>query len=232
MIELNGAVIAPMPSCSTTLRTRASLALHHLFAACRFAAVVAQVEHENYGRSFDGFWDEILHNSLGVVTLTVASIESYANELYFEGSIVTPVLNPAAAAELAEVIDMESILRKYSMALVVRTGKRLNFGITPVQNANALIKLRNAIVHFRPEWFDEQDKHDKLSKILQHKFKPSAFLPDEPIFPRAWASHDFAIWALRTTVQFLDHFYSEAGVLSPIEKFKPQLRELSGNALT
>jgi len=217
-----------MPTCSATLRTRTSLALHHLFAACRFAAVVAQDEHKNSGRPFDGFWDEILHNSLGVVTLTVASIESYANELYFEGSIVTPALNPAAAAELAE----ESILRKYSMALAVRTGKRLDFGIIPVQNANALIKLRNAIVHFRPEWFDEQDKHVKLSKILQHKFKPSAFLPDEPIFPRAWASHDFAIWALRTAVQFLDHFYSEAGVLSPIEKFKPQLRELSGNALT
>jgi hypothetical protein len=180
-----------------TYRTRTNLALHLLFAACRCASRIEEVERENSGQPFGAFWEEILHNSLGVATLTVASLESYANELYFEGSIVTPALNPAAAQEIAELIDSKSILDKYSTALAVRVGKRLDRGILPVQNAHALIKLRNAVVHFRPEWFDEQDKHDKLSKTLQGKFNPSAFFPNETMFPRAWASHDFAAWALR-----------------------------------
>jgi hypothetical protein len=216
---------------TATLKVRVNLALHHLFAACRFAVRVAQLEQENTGRPFGGFWEEILHNCLGVATLTVASLESYANELYFEGSIVTPTLNSAAAAELADVIDREPILQKYSMAFAVRTGTRLDHSVTPVQNAHALIKLRNAVVHFRPEWSDEKDKHDRLSKVLRYKFKPSAFFPNEPIFPLAWASHDFVTWALRTTVQFLDYFYCAVAVPSPIDGFKPQLRELSGNVI-
>lgn len=215
----------------TATKTRANLALHHLFAACRFASRIKEVESENSGQPFGAFWEEILHNSLGVATLTVASIESYANELYFEGSILTPTLNPAAARQIAELIDSKSILDKYSTALAVRVGKHLNLGILPVQNAAALIKLRNAVVHFRPEWFDEQDKHDKLSKDLGPKFKPSCFLPNEPLFPRAWASHDFAAWALRTTVAFLEHFYSEVGVECPLSKFKARLKELSANTL-
>ncbi len=216
---------------SATLRTRTNLAIHHLFAACRFASRVALIERENAGQPFGEFWEEILHNALAVAALTVASIESHANEMYFEGEILAPGLNPAAAAELAEIVDAEGILKKYSVALAFRAGKHLDPGKPPVQNVDALIKLRNAIVHFRPEWSGEQDKHDRLSKILQYKFKPSEFFPNESIFPRAWASHAFCVWSLKTVVQFLEHFYSEVGVSSPIAQFKPQLSKLSENAL-
>ncbi|MFZ3209127.1 MAG: hypothetical protein WA140_09880 [Geobacteraceae bacterium] len=216
---------------SATLRTRTNLALHHLFAACRFASQIEQIERENSGQPFGSFWEEILHNSLGVATLTVASMESYANEMYFEGSIIIPSLNPAIAQEIAEIIDTQNILRKYSIALSMRAGKRLDFGVPQVQNADALIKLRNAVVHFRPEWSGEQGKHDKLSKILMHKFAHSALFQGEPMFPRAWASHSFAVWALSTTVEFLEYFYHEAGVEYPLLKFKSQLKELSSNAL-
>jgi len=113
----------------------------------------------------------------------------------------------------------------------LRVDKRLDPNISPVENALALIKLRNAVAHFRPEWTDERRKHDKLSNDLRAKFNPSAFFPNEPMFPRAWASHDFAAWVLRTTVEFLEHFYSEAGVECPLSKFKAQLRELSANVL-
>ena len=113
-----------------TIRTRTNLALHHLFAA---------------------FWEEILQNSLGVAVLTVAALESYANEMYFEGSVLKLGVNAAAAADLAEIIDRESILTKYSLALSISADKRLDLGISVTQNVEALIKLRNAVVHFRPE---------------------------------------------------------------------------------
>ena len=60
---------------------------------------------------------------------------------------------------------------KYRLALVIRANKRLDRGATPARNADALIKLRNAVVHFRPEWFEENGKHEKLStKWLADKF--------------------------------------------------------------
>ena len=212
-------------------KTRMNLGLHHLFAACRYGARIQEIEHENAGKEFGPFWEEILHNALGVATLTVASLESYANEMYFEGSILKDKLSSASIDELTRLIDRESVLRKYSVALAVRTDKHFDFGSTPVQNADALIKLRNAVVHFRPEWFGEQCKHDKLSRLLQHKFHQSCFLPTEPIFPRAWASASFAAWALKSNVEFLEHFYSEVGLDCPLYQFKDQLATLSNNML-
>ena len=216
---------------SGTGRTRTNLALHHLFAACRFSARVKEIESANAGQPFAAFWEEILQNSLGVAVLTVAALESYANEMYFEGSILKQGLNAAAAAELAEIIDRESILTKYSLALSISAGKKLDLGLSVTQNVDALIKLRNAVVHFRPEWFDEQDKHEKLSIRLHNKFKPSTFLPNELVFPRAWASHSFNVWALKTTVEFIDHFHSEAGTPSVLAQFKTNLSTLSAGAL-
>ena len=232
MTELHVNAIANATATATaTARTRPNLALHHLFAACRFSATVGQIETGNAGQPLGPFWDEIFQNSLGVAALAVAALESYANEMYFEGAVLKPGLNSAAAAELAEVVDSESILRKYAIALSISAGKRLNLGIAPTQNADALIKLRNAVVHFRPEWLEDQDKHEKLSKVLQNKFTPSIFLPNEPIFPRAWASHSFTVWALKTTVEFIDHFHTEAGLASTIDPFRAQLSTLSANAL-
>lgn len=211
---------------TATAKSRTNLALHHLFAACRFTARIGEIEDQNSHQPFGTFWEEILQNALGVATLSVACIECYANELYFEGSAISSALNPAAVEVVAEMIDSEPILRKYSVALAVRVGKKLDFGIPSVQNADAIIKLRNAVVHFRPEWFEEQDKHDKLSKVLQYKFKTSPFLQGEPVFPRAWASHDFATWAVRSSVTFLEYFYAQAGIDCPLDKFKTRLSEL------
>ncbi len=231
MAELNASITETANSTTATARTRMNLGLHHLFAACRFSARVGQVEVENCGQAFGSFWDEILHNSLGVAVLTVAALESCANEMYFEGEVLERGLNSAAALELAEMVDRETILRKYALALSISSNKRLDEGATPTQNAKALIDLRNAVVHFRPEWFGEKSDHDKLSKKLQGKFQPSVFLPNEPIFPRAWASHSFTVWALKSTVEFIDHFHSEAGLTSTIEPFRSQLSVLSANAL-
>ncbi len=216
---------------SSTAKSRTNLALHHLFAACRFAARIGEVERANAGLPFGDFWEEILQNALGVATLSVACIECYANELYFEGSVLSSTLTPGAATVVAELIDSETALRKYSAALAFRTGQPLDFGVAPVQNANALVRLRNAVIHFRPEWFEEQQKHDRLSKVLQHKFAASPYFPNEPLFPRAWASHAFAVWALRSTVSFLEYFCNQAGLDSPVIHQKARLTVLSANAL-
>jgi hypothetical protein len=214
-----------------TGRTRMNLGIHHLLAAGRMASRVSAVEKEHAGQGFGEFWEEILQFALGVVTLSVASLEAYANELYFEGSSISPSLNEPASSEIAGLVDREPILRKYSVALAIRCGTRLERGLAPVQNVDALISLRNGVVHFRPEWFGAQDKHDKRSRVLQHKFRGSSFLPSEGLFPRAWASAEACAWAIRSTVVFLEYFHAEAGLQCSVTQFKARLSEVSGVAL-
>lgn len=226
-----GAAVLPSLKMTATGKTRMNLALHHLFGACRFTARIRQIEQVHETDAFGPFWEEVLHNALGVATLTVACLECYANELYFEGSILSATLNPTATNAVAALIDKESILKKYDVALAIRSDKQLPYDAAVVQNVDALIRLRNAVVHFRPEWFAETGAHDRLSRRLEHKFSPSRFLSGEPLFPRAWASGSFSVWALKTAVEFLDYFCPEANVPNPLDLFRERISEYSGNAL-
>lgn len=208
--------------------SRVNLALHHLLAACRFSKQIGLIETSNQGQVYSGFWDEILQLSLGVATSSVSCIECYANELYFEGAAIATESNQRSASLICELMDQKPILEKFRKVLWLRTGNRLRECESYVQNISALIKLRNAIVHFRPEWFGEQVNHSKLSRQLEGKFETSPFLPDEGAFPRAWASHSFSIWAIYSTIEFINYFYHEAEIDNPLSKFEARAKELAG----
>jgi hypothetical protein len=140
--------------------------------------------------------------------------------LYFESSGAFAVglgLNPVATELIAELAEKERVLLKFELVLAVRTGKSLSRGVPAVQNVASLIKLRNAVLHFRPEWSCEQKEHGKLARQLANRFELSPFLPNEPVFPRAWASGSFAFWALQSVKEFLDYFFFEANILNPLD---------------
>jgi hypothetical protein len=43
-------------------------------------------------------------------------------------------------------------------------------GIQPGQDTETLIRLRNAIVHFKPEWDEGQGTHGPVSNALEGRF--------------------------------------------------------------
>jgi hypothetical protein len=217
---------------SAEIRTRTNLSLHHLLGACRSTRRIGEIEQEYKNRELGNFWDEIFQHALSVATLSVAAIESYANELYFEGEIIATAMNSTAAAVISELIDDKKILDKYRFALAIRAEKKLDTGQGAAQSVDSLIKLRNAVVHFRPEWFgDENGEHQKLSRMLNSKFNSSPYFPNESIFPRAWASHSFCCWAIRSTVRFLDDFSRDANIPNQLDQFRDRLREMSGTEI-
>lgn len=212
-------------------KLRTNLALHHLFAACRFTARILQLERENKGKPFGEFWDEILHNALGVLTLSTAALETFANELYFEGNGLKDTFNNKTAEILGDLIDRQPVLSKYELILAARTSNSLSYGTPVVQNVQLLIELRNQVIHFRPEWDGEDGKHAKLSKRLNHRFAPSPYLTGENLFPRAWASGAFASWALNSTIVFIDSFCADSRVSNPFEQIRDRLTEYSAGAV-
>ena len=217
---------------TATPSSRMNLGIHHLYSACKAVARIETTEQAHKGQPFGEFWTEILHDSLVVATSSVAALESYANELYFEGKFISPALRGPAAEQVAGLIDKESILKKFALALALRADKRLDLGSPPSQNVDALIKLRNLLVHYRSEWSHEQTAHDKVAKALQHRFARSTFISEhEPLLPKAWASHSFASWAVGSVYQFMEHFYTEASLENPLSRRKEHLQELSRGAL-
>ena len=225
------AVASATATATATARCRTNLALHHLFAACRFAAQIGQIERDNVGKPFGDFWEEIFQYSLGVATLTVALLESYVNEHLADGALSNGSLPSKATESIAALIDREPILVKFNLVLELRTGRSLDFGANVVQCADLLIKLRNSVIHFRPEWDDESATLAKLSSKLQNRFMSSPYFPNEDLFPRAWATRSFSSWALQSTIAFLEHFGQESGLDSKLAPFRERLSLFSDGSV-
>lgn len=131
-----------------------------------------------------------------------------------------------------ESFERASILDKFQLALVLRSKQKLNRGDIAWQEAALLIELRNALTHFKPEWSDEADRHDKLSRRLASTLAPSMFLPGEVLFPRSWASASTAEWSVSAVVRFVQAFEVAAGIESRIAPYLTRLRfaERAGSA--
>jgi hypothetical protein len=105
------------------------------------------------------------------------------------------------------------MLDKFDFALLLLRKPILVRGVRPSQDIKVLVDLRDALIHFKPEWEHEAVTHKKLSKALHSKTKGSPFFSkSELLFPRRWASHSCTIWAVRSAVDFSKKFEQRAGL--------------------
>ncbi len=227
------ALVGSLPALSgaLTAKQRSNLSLHSLLCACRLSEQIGRVERENTEQPFGEFWEEILQCSIGVAMLSVAALESSANEYLADEVLETASLPPFANKVLYKALDRESVLSKFDFLLQLRSGKGLERGSNVVQNAELLIKVRNAVVHFRPEWLGESGAHADLSTQLKRRFEPSMYFSEEQLFPRAWASRSFSVWALKSTVNFIEHFAMSSGLENKLSPFREKLTRLSDGAV-
>jgi hypothetical protein len=120
---------------------------------------------------------------------------------------------------VADSIEKETTLRKCDLILQLTKRKKLDFGRQPTQDMDLLIGLRNEITHFKSLWTDELDRK-KLFKALEDKDStPPTYSPEgrQNFFPHICLTHRRAKWALDTTVSFIDYYYGELGIKSPLE---------------
>lgn len=184
-----------------------SLSLPHFKAAKLFSRTVESIENEIKGKQTGQFFEDIFPHASACVFMCVASMEAYANEsIYWKKQDNAQCIPPQAEA-LWECIDKMNLLEKFSTLLALEASSRFNKGESVYDNVSTLIALRNALVHFKPEFDTEADKHETLSRKLAGKFAPSPFLINEPLlFPIKWASSSATKWTLVSCAKFLTEF--------------------------
>jgi hypothetical protein len=208
---------------SATVRTRMNYAVPHLMSAAMFSRRVGEIEAKHSGQALGPFWDEILAYATATVLLSAAGLESYANELFVDMDQNFPGVGKELLETLWSAYEEKRVLEKFDLALLLRGAPRLVAGAEPFQGVHALVRLRNALIHFKPEW--EPAEHKQLSSRLGNFFKPSEFLAsDQGLFPRAWASHDCTMWALSAVLRFIEHFEDRAGLPHKMADFSGRLR--------
>ena len=163
VVTIQANIVLEPFTATMTARVRHNFALQHLLAAARTSRNVGEIERANAGKEFGEFFEEMIGYSVACVTSAVAGLEAYVNELFADRAKYMASVQAEIADRLWELSEQRSILDKFDSALVALGSPQLDRGIRPTQDVVALVRLRNGLVHFKPEWDDERRAHATLS---------------------------------------------------------------------
>jgi len=192
---------------------------YHLWAAKHFTRLSSTIEDQHTGRSvFDSAHRAYVTNA---ILSSVSFLEAAINELFQDAadehySYISDLgkANMALLAGLWQSREGQSIPRwstldKYQLVLLL-TGKPLfEKGAPPYQEATLLVRLRNALVHFRPETLGLDSPH-KLTSALCTKFPTNRLMKGSanPYFPDHCLGTGCAGWAVGAAENLADEFFS------------------------
>ena len=104
-------------------------------------------------------------------------------------------------------------LEKWQWLLECCGHDRLDGGALPAQDAALLIRLRNALVHFKPENVAADDEHE-LEKRLRGKFLDNRLMQGSgnPWWPSHGLAHGCCEWGVRSARALADDVLEEVGI--------------------
>lgn len=147
-------------------------------SACMFAEKSRTIEDSEKHQEWpQPNYKQNLGLATTAVIMSAAALEAAINETYDlavdKRYDAFPSLSEAQVdliALLWDIVDNSQVIKKHDVALVA-TGKTIiPHGCEPCQSVVALIELRNTIMHYKPEWSDQQNRLKRLEDKLQHKF--------------------------------------------------------------
>jgi hypothetical protein len=219
----------------------------HMQSAAKFVRAARETESQG-NPHFDSDVIQVQVTQVtGAVLTTVAFLEATINEIFVDadeeanGGCVSAMLE-ADRRHLARFWRLEiprtaayPIVRKYEVALAILRREELDRGSTIYENAQAVIRLRNALVHFEPSWYEHvvgenrtDDSMDKLERTLRGKFPLSPLVGDiSAFFPARSLGYGCARWALRSAVELTDRFFNRLGMEPTYEHLRGTLPDLA-----
>lgn len=226
------AIQLPSPEISTgignlSLRTRSYLSPVLLYSAARLARSSACIEGQATGTGTSDVFLPHRADVIGAIVSAVSFLEATINEFFVDvhdGYLAhTPTLQGSAIPRLKSVwgfngVGRMSVLDKYDLALVLTEEKQFDHALTPYQDVHVLIELRNAVVHYKPEWapagVEEQRELPKgLPRKLKGKFEANPLTgKGNPYYPDKVFGSGCAMWGVQSVVAFANEFNNRLGL--------------------
>jgi len=219
-----GAVGIPLSREGDAQSTEAARLKHsfyrHLLGSARFFAQHARtfenraVQQGQLGGGAAG--DLVRHRSYvsGAILSAAAFLEASINELYLElhglRSNERTRLPRRVLADLGRFwsdIERAPVLHRYQVVLMVADAERFDERRAPFHDADSLMKLRDALVHFRPERPESRRRLRTLEQRLRNRFDLNPLAPrDSEWFPDLCLSAECAEWAVKAADDFTEDF--------------------------
>jgi len=202
---------------TATASTRSQLYINHMLAAATFARELGAVQAQHDGGPIGDFVETILMKANAAAIMSVAAAEAYLNGILEDGLKLFPDDMLLIFNKNAESIERMEARDKADWILLLRKTSQLERGSHISQQFAALCKLRNALIHYRPEWSHEDKTHARLSAFLgSARIAPNPWMSSDVLwFPRKWAGHSGASWAVHTSLAFIRHVATHASLPEP-----------------
>ena len=187
----------------------------HLIGAARFFSEGARQFENGVARKAPVTDDSVRHRSYvtGAILSAAGFLEASINELYLELHARSEKRTRLPKRVLAVLgrfwsdIERAPVLHRYQTVLMVADAERFDERRAPFQDADSLMKLRDALVHFRPERPESRRRQRTLEQRLQNRFEPNPIAPaDSPWFPDRCLSAGCAEWAVQAADEFSNAF--------------------------
>jgi len=161
---------------------------------------------------------------------TVAFFEALVNEVIgAAGDDRLPLLvglapsARAAVSDLQDFLDRASLFDRMQLVLVLAGKENVDRSKSTFENAQLVVDLRNALVHYRPSWRSDgvpskpKGKEERMVAGLSGKFPLSPFFVEtlNPFFPDQCLGHGCTVWAWKSMLALADEFCSRLGIEPP-----------------
>ncbi len=193
--------------------SRDRLSRHHIITAHNFAESAESIEELELGDTEPEEKWRYRAYVTGAVLSASAYLEASINELYLELQKLSATGDPPLRDELALLlrawpqIVRAPVLQKYQIALSVSDADQYNDTRPPFVDADSVMRLRDALLSYDPEWDDSRGRHQTLEKRLNKKFPPSPLVSSQrPWFPDRCLGAGCAKWAVLTVQLFHNDF--------------------------
>lgn len=187
----------------------------HLIGAARYFSERAREFEEAAAGKEPLPIESVRHRSYvtGAILSAAGFLEASINELYLELHARSERRSRLPRRVLAVLgrfwsdIERAPVLHRYQTVLMVADAERFDERRAPFLDADSLMKLRDALVHFRPERPESRRRQRTLEQRLQNRFEPNPLAPDDTSwFPERCLSAGCAEWAVRAADEFSDAF--------------------------
>lgn len=204
----------------TNLSVKTNYSWYHLNGAALFSRDAKKIERE-FNQPLKGeIRTRYFSNVTASILMSVAALESKINEVYLFAVDRNPNVFRGVEAWIVDALQeiwpsfqKESTLAKYQIALIICKKSKFDKGRNPYQDAHRLITLRNALVHYKPEWDTDLSVHKKLESYLKDRFPASPYSHvNDAFFPKKCIGHGCAAWAVKTSKNLIDEFYRRLGI--------------------
>ena len=221
---------------------RPYFSIQHIISASLFCRKSYQIE-----KDYDGIFNENVifeHNAyvINSIISSVSFLEATINELFCDSVDSTNNISALGNVKIKLLADnwksgvprtsSYSVTDKYQRTLEIFDMQLFDKGKSPYQEVIILTKLRNALIHYEPEWYSCQinqcsinEELNKLARQLLGKFDVSEIYKNtgNSFFPDKCLGHGCAEWAINSSIKFADEFFGKIGMKPTFDHIRPLL---------